>query len=249
MSAGSLVVLRHGQSTANASRTFTGLLDVDLTERGGEQARAAAHLLAADGVRPDLVVTSPMRRAARTTELVVEAGGLQDVPVRASWRLAERDYGSLTGVGKSEARARYGPEGYVTVRRTLDGDPGPATDGQREGWPPAYRDAGSGLPVPGAGETLRDVVRRVEPLWHEVRATVTDGATVMVVAHGNSLRALCLLVDDLSAHEVQELNLPPAQPLRYDVTADGGLGPRGGRYLDAATARRAAEVIAAEGGT
>ncbi|KGM10508.1 phosphoglycerate mutase [Cellulomonas bogoriensis 69B4 = DSM 16987] len=243
------MLLRHGQSTANAARTFTGLLDVGLTDRGREQARAAAHLLTRDGLRPDVVLTSPMRRAVATTSLVVAAGGFDDVPVRSTWRLAERDYGSLTGVAKAEARELCGPELYLTVRRTLDGDPGPADEARRRTWPPAYTAPGSGLPRPGDGESLRDVVERVRPVWDEVRTSLHQGRTVLVVAHGNSLRALCLLIDDLTGPEVQDLNLPPAQPLRYDLTPEGRLTPRAGRYLDAPTARRAAAAIAAEGGT
>lgn len=248
MTAGVLVLLRHGQSVANAAKTFTGLLDVDLTTRGEQQARAAARLLTDDGVRPDVVISSPMLRSTRTTEAVRAEAGLADVPLELSWRLAERDYGSLTDVPKAEARVRYGPEAYITVRRTLDGSPPPATDEQRARWGPAYTQAGSGLPEPGAGESLRDVIRRVEPLWRDVRARLGTGAHVLVVGHGNSLRALCTLVDDLTPQEVVELNLPAGQPLRYDLV-DGALVPRGGRYLDPVTARAEAERIAHEGGT
>ncbi|MBO1751604.1 2,3-bisphosphoglycerate-dependent phosphoglycerate mutase [Actinotalea sp. BY-33] len=246
---GVLLLLRHGQSTANASKTFTGLLDVGLTELGSEQARAAAHLMTADGLRPDEVVTSPMRRAARTAELAVAAGGWQDVPLRSSWRLAERDYGNLTDVPKAEARAALGPEAYLSVRRTLHGSPPPASADQAAGWGAAYTDPGSGLPQPGAGESLHDVVERVRPEWQRLRVALDEGRTVLVVAHGNSLRALCLLVDDLSEDEVRELNLPAGHPLRYDLTAEGAVLPRGGAYLDADSAQREAERIAHEGGT
>ena len=127
MGHGVLVLLRHGESVYNAAQVFTGLLDVGLTGRGEEQARAAGRLLRAEGLTPDRIWTSPMRRSTATTELLCGAAGLEGVPVTVSWRLAERDYGSLTGVPKAEARERYGPRGYITVRRTLDGAPPPAT--------------------------------------------------------------------------------------------------------------------------
>lgn len=244
-----LVLLRHGESVHNAAQTFTGRLDVELSERGRDQARAAGRLLAAHRLEPDVVVTSPMRRCTATTDLVLGEEGLGNVVPVTSWRLAERDYGSLTDVPKSVARDLYGPEGYVAVRRTLDGAPPPATAEQRAAWSVApYTEPGSGLAEPGAGETLRDVVGRLRPLWDELQATLDDGRTVLVVGHGNSLRALCLLVDDLTPEEVLHLNLPPGQPLVY-AWSDGAARPRGGTYLDADDAHRAAARIAAEGGT
>ena len=248
MSDGTLILMRHGESVYNAAHVFTGLLDVDLSARGQEQARAAARVLRAEGLVPERIRTSPMRRSAATTALVRDELGLDDVPVSSTWRLAERDYGSLTGVPKVEARERYGPQGYITVRRTLDGSPGPATAEHAATWTERpYTEEGSGLPAPGAGETLRDVIERVEPLWPELRAVVAVGGTALVVAHGNSLRALCAVLDELSPQEMQDLNIPPGQPLVYRW--DGGrLVPRGGEYLDPA-AHLAVEVIAREGGT
>lgn len=241
--------MRHGESVFNAAHVFTGLLDVALSPRGAEQARAAARLLRAEGLVPGRIWTSPMQRAAETTRLVrAELGSDDDVPLTSTWRLAERDYGSLTGVPKVEARERYGPEGYITVRRTLDGSPGSAPAGHAATWTvPPYTEPGSGLPEPGAGETLRDVVARVAPLWPEVRDAVVGGQAVLVVAHGNSLRALCSVIDDLTPREVQDLNIPPAQPLVYRWDGER-LVPRGGRYLDPG-AFAAVEQIAREGGT
>nr|WP_237728206.1 2,3-bisphosphoglycerate-dependent phosphoglycerate mutase [Cellulomonas sp. APG4] len=241
--------MRHGESVHNAAQVFTGLLDVGLTERGREQARDAARLLVAHGLRPDVVVTSPMVRTRRTAELVIDAAGLDGVQVESTWRLAERDYGSLTDVPKAVARERYGPDRFITVRRTLDGTPAPASPAQVSAFGPVYREPGSGLPEPGAGESLRDVVGRVRPCWEDLLARVHAGERVLVVGHGNSLRALCTLVDGLAPEEVVDLNLPPAQPLRYDLDGDGGLVPRGGRYLDPATAHAHATRIAHEGGT
>ena len=248
MEHGTLVLLRHGESELNAAGVFTGLLDVGLSERGRDQARRAARLLAAAGILPQRVWTSPMRRAVATTEEVVRELGLDAALVAPSWRLAERDYGSLTGVPKTAARERYGPEGYVTVRRTLDGSPGPATEAERARWPVApYVEEGSGLPEPGSGETLREVVDRVAPVWPRLRADLEAGRTLLVVGHGNSLRGLCLVLHDLAPQEVEELNIPPGQPL-VSTWSDGALRPRGGRYLDEA-AHAEARRIAAEGGT
>jgi 2,3-bisphosphoglycerate-dependent phosphoglycerate mutase len=249
MVTGTLVLLRHGESEFNAAQVFTGLLDVDLTPRGEEQAREAGLLLRTHDLLPDVVLTSPMQRCARTTDLVRESGGLDGVPVTRSWRLAERDYGNLTGVPKHEAKVRLGAAGYITVRRTLDGAPSPATEEQATSWPAAaYTEPGSGLPSPGSSESLRDVIGRVAPLWDDVRDLLVGARTVLVVGHGNSLRALCAVIDELSPAEVQDLNLPPGEPLVYRWTADG-LTPRGGRYLDPDDALAAAARIAHEGGT
>lgn len=248
MSDGTLILMRHGESVYNAAQVFTGLLDVRLSARGQEQARDSARLLRGEGLVPTRIWTSPMLRSVATTELVREELGLDDVPTCSTWRLAERDYGSLTGVPKGEARDRYGDAGYITVRRTLDGSPGPASAEQRDAWlATPYTEAGSGLPEPGLGETLRDVVVRVGPLWSELRDTLVGGGTALVVAHGNSLRALCTVIDELTESEVQDLNIPPAQPLVYRWRG-GRLEPRGGQYLDPAAHADVAR-IAREGGT
>lgn len=249
MSHGVLILLRHGQSTANAAQEFTGLLDVGLTARGRAQARRAARMIAADGSRPDLVVTSPMVRSTLTADLVRAELGLDDVPVLTTWRLAERDYGALTGVAKSQALEQLGAARYFALRRTVDGVPPPATPDQVAGWGNAFADPGSGLPAAGAGESLRDVIARVTPAWQQLRDAALDGRVVLVVAHGNSLRALCAVLDRLDPQEIEDLNIPSGHPLRYDVDPDGSVRPRGGRYLDASAARDAAARIAREGGT
>ncbi|EYR62657.1 phosphoglycerate mutase [Actinotalea ferrariae CF5-4] len=243
---GRLVLLRHGESVANAAQEFTGRIDVDLTTRGVAQARDAARLLDAAGLVPDVVLTSPMVRALRTAQVVqTEVGG--QVPLRERWRLVERDYGFLTGLAKAAARERLGPERFVSLRRTRHGLPGPLDDDAAARLD-LYEALGSGLAPAGRGESLQDVVDRVAPCWAEARGLVADGAVVLVVAHGNSLRALCLLVDGLSDEEVLHLNLPQAQPLVYALE-DGVPRPRGGRYLDPGTAHAVAAQIASEGGT
>jgi 2,3-bisphosphoglycerate-dependent phosphoglycerate mutase len=258
---GRLVLLRHGESTANADGSFTGLRDVDLSERGVRQSDAAAALLAAEGIRPDAVFTSQMRRARHTVERVL--ADLQDLeaPVFVTWRLNERDYGVLTGMPKREVRERYGADLFHTWRRTLDGKPPPMPREERgafhfvphgevdelEGV--QVDDDGAGPAAPGDGESLHDVVLRVRPLWTgPLLGRLGKGETVLVIAHGNSLRALCSIVDDLSDEELEELNLPTAEPIVYDVS-DGRASPRGGRYLDPDRGVLSAIRIAFEGGT
>lgn len=246
---GILVLVRHGESTSNAAQVFTGLLDVDLTELGVRQARIAAQLLAQESLVPDVVVASPLTRARRTAELMATELGIPGTALRFSWRLEERDYGCLSGMAKHEVSERFGAQMFFTWRRTVLGRPPAASAEQIAAWncvstrPP-------GSPAPGDGESLQDVIDRVRPCWDDdVVPLLHAGRCVLVVAHGNSLRALCSIIDDLSAQEVESLNLPAGQPLRYDVALDGRLVPRAGRYLDARSAHAAAAQIAREGGT
>lgn len=245
---GTLTLLRHGESTYNAAQVFTGLLDVDLSPRGERQARAAGQLLAERGAIPDVVLSSPLRRARRTADAVVAELGLA-VPLVEDWRLEERDYGVLTGVPKRTVAERYGHDLFFAWRRTLHGRPPAAEPADVATWglistrPPE-------LPAPGSGESLHDVIERVRPCWEQgIRSRLRTGLCVLVVAHGNSLRALCALIDELDEDELEALNLPAGQPLQYDTTPDGRCEPRGGRYLDPEAARAGAELIAAEGGT
>lgn len=244
---GRLVLLRHGESVANAAKEFTGRIDVDLTARGLEQARAAARLLDDAGLVPDVVLTSPMVRALRTAQAVHAELGLT-VALTEQWRLVERDYGFLTGMPKAQARERLGAERFVSLRRTRHGRPGPLDPASAAGLD-LYEARSGGLAPAGRGESLDDVVARVAPCWFEAQALLADGAVVLVVAHGNSLRALCAVLDDLGDEEVLHLNLPQAQPLVYTLHDDGALRPRGGRYLDPGTAHAVAAAIAREGGT
>jgi 2,3-bisphosphoglycerate-dependent phosphoglycerate mutase len=245
---GVLVVVRHGESTLNAAQRFTGRMDADLSDVGVEQAHAAAALIRDCAVVLDVLVSSPMLRARRTAEVIRADLGLAELPLELSWRLVERDYGCLTGMAKHHARELLGPEGFMSMRRTLHGTPPPAQPG-KVAPPDCYTEPGTELSPAGAGESLHDVMARVAPWWAATAPVLRRGSTVLVVAHGNSLRALCALVDDLDEREVQDLNLPPGHPLVYDVASDGHATPRGGRYLDPPSAHRAAEQIAGEGGT
>lgn len=250
---GSLVLIRHGESTANAAGAFTGLRDVDLSPHGVEQSHGAAALLAAAGLHPDVVFTSRMLRARRTAGLILTDLGAADVPVVATWRLNERDYGLLMGMSKADVRERFGNERFHTWRRTLHGTPPPMPTARRDELGLVAPDDDPHDPQPdgaGDGESLADVVERIRPLWEEeIRPRAGAGECVLVVAHGNSLRALSALVDGLDDAELEELNLPTAQPVCYDVSPAGVATPRGGRFLDPDRAVLAAIRIMFEGGT
>jgi 2,3-bisphosphoglycerate-dependent phosphoglycerate mutase len=231
-----LVLLRHGESEWNSRNLFTGWVDVDLTPRGEEQATRSAHLLRAAGLLPTAVHTSVLTRAVRSAEIVVRELDRPEIPVRRDWRLNERCYGALQGMDRRAARERFGDELYTAWRRSYDGTP-----------PPLHSEEGASETHPRA-ESLADVVRRLLPYWRE--AIVPDlraGGPVLVVAHGNSLRALVAHLDALSPEEVLGLNIPTGMPLRYDL--DDHLRPlaRGGRYLEPERAAEAAAVVAAEG--
>ncbi|WP_316667722.1 2,3-bisphosphoglycerate-dependent phosphoglycerate mutase [uncultured Propionibacterium sp.] len=243
-----LVLVRHGESCYNAEQIFTGLLDVDLSPRGSAQIGTASRLMADAGLRPRLMVTSPLLRASRTAEGIHRLL-CPDAPLHVDWRLAERDYGCLTGVSKRECRSRWGEKAFFVWRRTLPGKPPAATEEQRVTWR-GLDGAGLGPLRPGMSESLADVVERVRPLWARLRGRlVAAEGPIAVVAHGNSLRALCLLICGLGAAEVERLNVPAAQPLVFRFGERGEPLDRAGVYLDPDTARIEAARVAAEGGT
>ena len=248
---GTLVLLRHGESVGNARALFTGVLDVALTPKGEDAcARAGARLRGA-GWRPDVIVTSELHRGTRTAELVRHALEA-DVDVVRTWRLNERNYGSLSGHLKSEVAERFGVEKFLHWRRSYEGRPPALDDDTLSRWrrlPPFDRLPAEAL---SATESLADVVERLRPWVDELEGLLRGGRDVLVAAHGNSLRALCAVLDDLDPDELRALNLPNARPLVYEFDGDAaGLRPvrSGGRYLDPDLARAEAHVIAMEGGT
>lgn len=243
-----LVLLRHGQSTANAADTFSGWVDVALTARGEQEAVRAAELLASGGLMPGVVHTSLLRRSTHTAELVLARLDRSWLPVVRSWRLNERHYGALQGRRRADVLAEVGEETFMRWRRSYDGRP-PAGDRPADGHPradaPYRRLPTSALPD---AETLGDVVGRVLPYWQDIiAADVADGRVPLVVAHGNSLRALCMILDQLSAAEVEGLNIPTGVPLAYDLDAQWRPRVRGGIYLDAEAAAAGASEVAAQG--
>ncbi|MFT3874811.1 MAG: 2,3-bisphosphoglycerate-dependent phosphoglycerate mutase [Propioniciclava sp.] len=245
---GTLMLLRHGETTFNAGQVFTGLLDAGLTPAGESQVAVAAGLITDEGLVPDVLWQSTMLRARRTTELLLGHLGLDGVPIKESWRLVERAYGCLTGVSKSDARRLHGEEAFFAWRRTMRGRPLHADPATVATW----TDPG---PVPergpldaGIGESLADVVARVEPVWHEqIRPAVQAAeSTVFLVAHGNTLRALAAVMHHLPDRDVEHLNIPAGHPFVVSVTPEQVGEPR---YLDPHTAHHAAAAVAAEGGT
>jgi 2,3-bisphosphoglycerate-dependent phosphoglycerate mutase len=250
-----LVLLRHGESTWNEEGRFTGWADVDLSERGALEALHAGELLAARDLLPDVVHTSVLLRSIRTAELALGSAGRSWIPVRRSWRLNERHYGALQGKNKEETRLEFGDEQYMLWRRSFDVPPPPLDAGSELA---AARDVRYGtLPADALPKTecLKDVVARVLPYWYD--AIVPDlraGRRVLIVAHGNSLRALVKHLDRISDEAIVELNLPTGVPLLYEL--DEGARPRrridtefgvSGRYLDEAAAAASIERVRAQG--
>jgi 2,3-bisphosphoglycerate-dependent phosphoglycerate mutase len=225
-----LVLLRHGQSTWNEENRFTGWTDVDLTAKGRAEATEAGRLLKAEGLSFDVVYTSLLTRAIRTGWLALDELDQLWIPVYKSWRLNERHYGGLQGLNKAETAAKHGDEQVKIWRRSYDIPPPPlAVDDVRH---PARDPRYASLPprdLP-ATESLKDTVVRFLPYWDDTIApAIRSGQRVLIAAHGNSLRALVKYLDDISDHDIVELNIPTGIPLVYDLDSD--LKPRGSRYL------------------
>jgi 2,3-bisphosphoglycerate-dependent phosphoglycerate mutase len=239
-----LVLLRHGESSWNRENLFTGWVDVDLSEKGLKEAARGGELLRDSGVLPDVVHTSLLTRAIRTAWLALDAAGRTWVPVRRSWRLNERHYGGLQGLDKAETLAKYGEEQFMLWRRSYDTPPPVIADGQESGVDERYADLAPDL-VPRT-ECLKDVVVRMLPYWYD--AIVPDlraGRTVLVAAHGNSLRALVKHLDGISDADIAGLNIPTGIPLRYEL--DDDLRVLSSGYLDPDAAELAAAAVAAQG--
>ncbi len=244
-----LVLLRHGESEWNSRNLFTGWVDVDLTEAGEQQARLGGRLMQEAGLLPTVVHTSLLTRAIRTSNIAMAACGRSWLPVKRHWRLNERHYGALQGKDKKATLEQYGEEQFMLWRRSYDVPPPPIAAGDEWDVGNDERYALLARDLVPRTECLRDVVHRLLPYWYD--ALVPDlraGETVLVAAHGNSLRALVMHLDGLSESEVVGLNIPTGQPLRYDLD-DDDLTPRvrGGTYLDPEAAAEAAAAVAAQG--
>jgi 2,3-bisphosphoglycerate-dependent phosphoglycerate mutase len=241
-----LVLLRHGESAWNASNQFTGWVDVDLTEKGRAEAIRSGELIAEHNLLPDVVYTSLLRRAITSANMALDTVDRLWIPVRRSWRLNERHYGALQGLDKAEIRARYGEEQFMAWRRSYDTPPPPIEKGSEfsQDRDPRYADI-SGGPLT---ECLADVVARFLPYFTDVIVPdVRVGKTVLIVAHGNSLRALVKHLDQMSDDEIVGLNIPTGIPLRYDLDADLRPVVPGGTYLDPEAAAAGAALVASQG--
>ena len=242
-----LVLLRHGESTWNKENRFTGWTDVDLTDKGREEARNAGRLLKEGGFSFDLVFTSVLKRAIWTSVLALDELDQLWLPVERSWRLNERHYGALQGLNKAETAAQHG-EAQVKIWRRSYAIPPPPLDANDDRHPardPRYRDLRpADLP---ATESLADTVTRFLPYWHETIAPrIKSGSRVLIAAHGNSLRALVKYLDAISDQAIVELNIPTGIPLVYELDAD--LKPIKNYYLgDQEAAQKAAAAVAKQG--
>jgi 2,3-bisphosphoglycerate-dependent phosphoglycerate mutase len=243
-----LVLLRHGESEWNAKNLFTGWVDVGLSARGLTEAEQGGRLLAESGLLPDVLHTSVLRRAIATATSALDACDRHWVPVRRTWRLNERHYGALQGKDKKQTLAEFGEEQFMLWRRSYDVPPPPIADDDEFSQYADPRYATLPPELRPRTECLRDVVARMLPYWYD--AIVPDlrtGATVLVTAHGNSLRALVKHLDDISDEDIAALNIPTGIPLLYELDADMRPAQRGGRYLDPDAAAAAITAVANQG--
>jgi 2,3-bisphosphoglycerate-dependent phosphoglycerate mutase len=242
-----LVLLRHGESDWNAKNLFTGWVDVGLTEKGRDEAVRGGVQIREAGLAPDVVHTSLQRRAINTAALALDAADRHWIPVRRSWRLNERHYGALQGKDKKQTLEEFGEEQFMLWRRSFDVPPPPLDDDAEfsQADDPRYADLGDELP---RTECLKDVVARFLPYWESgIVPDLRAGKTVLVAAHGNSLRALVKHLDGISDEDIAGLNIPTGMPLVYEL--DDAMRPTvaGGTYLDPEAAAAAAAAVANQG--
>ncbi len=247
MTNGKLILLRHGQSQWNKSNQFTGWVDVDLTEQGIAEAIRGGEMLKEAGILPEVVYTSLLRRAIRTANIALNAADRHWIPVVRDWRLNERHYGALQGLNKAETKDKYGDEQFMAWRRSYDTPPPELADDSEYSQSDDVRY--SHLDTVPRTECLLDVVKRFIPYYQEeIEPRVKRGETVLVAAHGNSLRALVKHLDNISDEDIAALNIPTGIPLVYELDADGKVVNPGGTYLDPEAAAAGAAAVAAQGG-
>lgn len=242
-----VVLLRHGESVWNKENKFTGWTDVDLSDQGRLEAKTAGEVLRKEGFTFDLAFTSVLRRAIRTLWIVLDELDRMWIPVEHSWRLNERHYGALQGLNKAETAAKFGDDQVKIWRRSYDIPP-PELDAKDERFPgndPRYSEL-TDAELPRT-ECLKDTVARMLPYWHdEIAPAIVAGRSVVVAAHGNSLRALVKYLDEVPESEIVDLNIPTGIPLVYEL--DGNLKPIRNYYLgDPEAIARAQQAVANQG--
>ena len=244
---GTLILLRHGESTWNAENLFTGWVDVGLSEKGDAEARRGGELLLDHDLLPDVVHTSLLRRAITTANIALDVCDRHWIEVRRDWRLNERHYGALQGKNKKQTLEEYGEEQFMLWRRSYATPPPPIEPGSEFSQDRDVRYVGNaGQRV--LTECLKDVVNRFLPYWEsEIVPDLRAGRSVLVAAHGNSLRALVKYLDRISDDAIAGLNIPTGIPLRYDLSDDLQPLTPGGEYLDPLAAERAAAAVAKQG--
>lgn len=242
-----LILLRHGNSVWNQKNLFTGWVDVDLSDQGREEAKRAGELLGESGLKPDLLYTSVLKRAINTAHIALDQIDRNWIPTLRSWRLNERHYGSLQGLDKAETLEKYGAEQFQIWRRSYDVPPPAIADDNQYSQVGDERYADLGNDVPRT-ECLKDVLVRMIPYWEsEISVALKAGKTVLVTAHGNSLRALVKHLDGVSDEEIAELNIPTGIPLHYKLDANLKPMVAGGEYLDPEAAAAGAAAVANQG--
>jgi len=246
MSTGKLLLLRHGQSIWNLENLFTGWVDIDLSEQGRQEAQEAGRLLKAEGIAFDIAFTSVLKRAIRTLWMVLDEMDMMWLPVERTWRLNERHYGSLQGLNKAQTVEKHGADQVKIWRRSYDIPPPPLP--QTDPGHPRFDRRYAGVPageLPSA-ESLKDTLARVLPFWNaRIAPELLAGRNVLVAAHGNSLRALVKMLDQVSERDIVELNIPTGVPLLYEL--DARLQPLSSCYLgDQEAIKAAAEAVKAQ---
>jgi len=241
-----LILLRHGNSDWNQKNLFTGWVDVRLSDQGVGEAKRAGELLAASGLKPTVLYTSLLTRAIQTANLALETADRLWIPVKRSWRLNERHYGSLQGLDKAQTLAEFGEEKFMTWRRSFDVPPPELADDAEYSQVHDERYAGIDGEIPRT-ESLKLVIDRMLPYWEsDITKDLADGHTVLVTAHGNSLRALVKHLDGISDDAIAELNIPTGIPLVYEL--DENFVPvKPAEYLDPEAAAAGAAAVAAQG--
>ena len=242
-----LILLRHGESEWNALNLFTGWVDVRLSDKGIGEAKRGGQLLKERGLLPDVVHTSLLRRAIHTSQLALDEADRHWIPVNRSWRLNERHYGALQGKDKKETLAQYGEEQFQLWRRSFDVPPPPIEDNDKYSQfsDARYADLGASLPKT---ECLKDVVERMIPYFNgELKTDLNSGKTVLVTAHGNSIRALVKHIDGISDTDIAGVNIPTGIPLLYEFNDQFEPVKKGGEYLDQDAAKAAIEAVANQG--
>jgi 2,3-bisphosphoglycerate-dependent phosphoglycerate mutase len=242
-----LILLRHGQSEWNEKNLFTGWVDVNLTPKGREEAIRGGQLLTEAGILPDVVYTSRQKRAIITANLALEAADRTWIDVKRNWRLNERHYGALQGKDKAQTLAEFGEEQFMEWRRSYDTPPPPLEDSSEysQANDPRYADLGADLP---RTECLKDVLERFLPYWEsDITVDIRAGKTVLIAAHGNSLRALVKHLDGISDAAIASLNIPTGIPLVYELDEDLRPVKAGGTYLDAEAAAASIQAVANQG--
>jgi 2,3-bisphosphoglycerate-dependent phosphoglycerate mutase len=244
MNTGKLLLLRHGQSTWNLENLFTGWIDVDLSDQGRQEAQEAGRLIKAEGIPFDVAFTSVLKRAIRTLWIALDEMDLMWLPVERTWRLNERHYGALQGLDKAQTVEKHGAEQVKIWRRSYDIPPPPLA--ANEASHPSHDRRYANVPateLPSA-ESLKDTLARVLPFWQSrIAPELKSGRNVLVAAHGNSLRAMVKMLDEVSDADIVELNIPTGVPLLYEL--DENLKPKSSRYLgDAEAVKARAEAVA-----